>query len=247
MTEAGRGAARRALGALPEAPRPAMIPAQRGKLDAFHVLTGKNEQEASVGAAGFGVAVLCLKKAKKPLPIPWRSDYHKPSSVTPHSFFNCLTNGDENAWFLVFFSSWSEAYMILKLLNWVLMDFSPSCPVRRNISSVGYGTNIPELMEPPQPSQLPGCILPASRLIKLLISSAESLEKHEMKLLHSLDGVVVEPSLLAGLLRHMDWALNWFPKAILTGRAESKKASLQTKSGSVVCVLYVAIEFLPLM
>lgn len=70
MTAAGRGAARRVLGAPPEPPRPAMIPAQRDKLGAFHVWTGKNGQEAPVGAAGFGVALLCLRKAKKPLLVP---------------------------------------------------------------------------------------------------------------------------------------------------------------------------------
>lgn len=69
MTEAGRGAARRVLGAAQGPPRPAMIPAQRGKLDALHVWTGENGQEAPVGAAGFGVAVLCLRKPKKSLLI----------------------------------------------------------------------------------------------------------------------------------------------------------------------------------
>lgn len=70
MTEASRGAARRVFGAPPEAPRPAMISAQRGKLDPFHVWIRKNGQETPVGAAGFGVAALCLKKAKKPLLVP---------------------------------------------------------------------------------------------------------------------------------------------------------------------------------
>lgn len=73
MTESGRGDARRVLGTAHGPPRPAMMPAQRGKLDALHVWTGKNGQEAPVGAAGFGVAVWCLRKPKKPLLIRCRT------------------------------------------------------------------------------------------------------------------------------------------------------------------------------
>lgn len=37
---------------------------------------------------------------------------HKPSPITPHSSFHCLTNEDENAWFLIFFP-----------LEWRICDF----------------------------------------------------------------------------------------------------------------------------
>lgn len=55
--------------------RPAMIPAQMGKLDAFHVWTGKKWARSSSGSCWFWCCSFVPQKGQETPPYPLRSDF----------------------------------------------------------------------------------------------------------------------------------------------------------------------------